>query len=423
MGAPGIVLPDVASDLGVAQEVTSWVLAAFALGIALANAVGGRWLDIVGARRVVRVGAAITLAGVATVALTPTFGPLVVAELLLGLGTGLVCLTAFHSVRHIAEAERARASGIITAVSFSCIASGPFAGAVMSAIGGWRAALGLCVLTLAGALAMVRGLPPDETAGGRIDWRGIALATAGATALAALLQSPATGTPPLTALGLAALVAAFATLLVRHVRRHPAGFLPATVLRSRELVRLSITGGAVQAGYNALLFAGPVLIARGSGWSDLTIGAALLPAALAATASANAVGTLSAGRASPPLFAALAVLGAAGVALAGLGGSTPLATIAGAMLAVAAYAGVQTLALDRIPRLVPADAAGTGLGTFMYVFITGGAIGSAAVGGLAALTGLSAALALVAVLPLGGAALARAGRRRAPRSAAAEGPA
>jgi hypothetical protein len=91
------------------------------------------------------------------------------------------------------------------------------------------------------------------------------------------------------------------------------------------------------------------------------------------------------------------------------------------MLAVAAYAGVQTLALDRIPRLVPAGAAGTGIGTFMYVFITGGAIGSAAVGGLAALTGLSTALALVAALPLAGAALARAGRGRAPKTAAAEG--
>jgi hypothetical protein len=257
-----------------------------------------------------------------------------------------------------------------------------------------------------------------------VDVRGVALATAGATLLAAFLQSPASGTPAGYAAGLAALVVVFAVLLARHVRRHPDGFLPEAVVRNRELMRLSVTGGSVQAGYNALLFAGPVLIARGSGWADLEIGAALLPGALAATVSANAIGTLSSGRATAPLFAALALLAAAGVALAGLGSAAPLLIVAGAMVAVAAYAGIQTLALDRIPRLVPAGASATGLGTFMYVFITGGAIGAAAAGGLAALTGLSAALVLVATLPLAGAVVARTGRApaRARRPQASEEP-
>jgi hypothetical protein len=420
MAAPGIVLPDLARDLGVSQDVTSWVLAAFALGIALANALGGRWLDIVGPRRVARSGTVITVAGILTVLLTPTFEPLVVAELLLGLGTGLVCLTGFFGISQIAEQERARASGIVTAVSFSCIAAGPFAGAVVSSVAGWRAALALCVLTLAGTPAMLRGLAPDAPSGGRIDVRGIALATAGATLLAALLQSPATRTPRAIAVMLALAVAGLAVLLARHVRRTPEGFLPAVVLRSRELVRLSLVGGSVQAGYNALLFAGPVLLADGSGWSTLTIGAALLPAALAATLTAGAIGTLSAGYASARLFAGLALLGAAGVALAGASRGLPVLIVAGAMIAVAAYAGIQTLALDRIPRLLPADASGTGIGTFMYVFITGGAIGSAAAGGIAALSDLSTALIAVAALPLAGSALARAMSLRDPRTAPAE---
>jgi MFS family permease len=425
MSTPGIVLPDVAADLGVGQDVTSWVFAAFALGIALANAVGGGWITILGTRPVVRLGAGITLAGAAIVAVTPSLGPLVFAELLFGLGTGLMCLAGFSAIQYIAEGERARASGIVTSVSFSCIAAGPFAGAVMSAIGGWRAAVGLCVVTIVPALAMLRALPADAPAGGRVDVRGIALATVGATLLAAVLQSPATGTPAGYAAGMAALVVVFAVLLARHVRRHPDGFLPEAVVRSRELMRLSVTGGSVQAGYNALLFAGPVLIARGSGWADLSIGAALLPGALAATVAANAVGTLSSGRSTARLFAALALLAAAGVALAGLGSAAPLLIVAGAMVAVAAYAGIQTLALDRIPRLVPSDASATGLGTFMYVFITGGAIGAAAAGGLAALTGLSAALVLVACLPLAGAVLARTNRApaRAPLAGATEGPA
>jgi hypothetical protein len=292
----------------------------------------------------------------------------------------------------------------------------------MSAIGGWRAALCLCVVTIVPALVMVRSLAPEPSTGGRIDVRGVALATAGATTLAAFLQSPASGTPAGYAAVLAVLVAGFGALLARHVRRHPEGFVPAVVVRSSELLRLSVTGGSVQAGYNALLFAGPVLIARGSGWSNLTIGAALLPGAVAATLAANAIGTRTAGRATASLFAGLALAAAAGVALAGLGSATPALIVAGAMIAVGAYAGIQTLALDRIPRLVPAEAAAPGLGTFMYVFITGGAIGSAAAGGLSALTGLSAALVLVALLPLAGALLARTTYAAAPaaRAAAAE---
>ena len=428
ISAPTVVLPEIASALGVHQAVTAWVLAGFALGVGLASALGGSWLDIVGTRRVVASGAASTVAGAVIAVLTPSFALLIAAELLMGFGTGLICISAFHAVSYLPESDRARASGILTAVSFSCISAGPFAGAVINELVGWRGALVLCVLTIAGAPALLRGLPKVDPPGGQIDLLGVALATCAAISLAALLQTPATNAPLRLTVALAGLLGALALLLRRHVHARPHGFLPAEVVRSPGFMRLSLVGGSVQAGYSAILFAGPLLLAEHAGWNALMTGLALLPAAAAATISANLVGRVNASRSTAGLFAILAVISAAAVAVVAVGSRTPTLIVVGAMIAVAAYAGVQTIAIDRIPRLVPAGVSGAGLGTFMYLFITGGAVGSAATGGLAAVGGLSTALLAVTVLPLGGFVLARSiragvGARPAPAAPATSEPA
>jgi hypothetical protein len=84
---------------------------------------------------------------------------------------------------------------------------------------------------------------------------------------------------------------------------------------------------------------------------------------------------------------------------AGLGGHHTVLVVLGSLLAIGPYACTQAVMLDRVPELVSDENAGIALGTFMYLFITGGAVGAAAVGGLASVTGVPAAVAILATLP------------------------
>ncbi len=63
---------------------------------------------------------------------------------------------------------------------------------------------------------------------------------------------------------------------------------------------------------------------------------------------------------------------------------------------------------DTVTALVPDHVRGVAIGLYNLVFFTGGAVGSAAVGGLSGLVGLPGALAVLAVVP----GAEPAGRRR-----------
>ncbi|MBJ7519433.1 MAG: MFS transporter [Solirubrobacteraceae bacterium] len=405
ISAPGVVLPDVADALGVGDDATAWVLAAFVLGVGVAMTLGGRALDLFGSYRVSAAGVIATLLGTVLVFVAPDLTMVSVGRFVQGVGSGWLCITAFNAVSYVDVDERARVSGILTAVSFTCIAISPLIGAVVEAIAGWRAALSCGLFILLPVPAMLRGLPPERRAPGSLDLRGAAFATAGAALVAAVLQAPATGTPAWIAVLLAVAAVGALTALARHLARRPDGFLPLAVLRNRELMELSFTAATLQAAYTGLIFAAPMLLAREAGWSALQTGVALAPCALVAATSAHLAGTVGARLGAPVVFVACCSASAAGVLVAGLGGSLPAAVIAGSVLTIAPYAGVQAVMLGKVSTLVAPEDIGVATGTFTYVFITGGAVGAAAAGGLSSVVGLSAAVAILVVLPLAGLAM------------------
>jgi MFS family permease len=403
ISAPAIVLPSVAKAFDQPPGVTAWVLASFTLGIGVATTLSGRALDVVGARRVLAFGVAGTVASTAVIALTPSFGVLLAGRLVQGMGTGAICIVAFSAVAGVRESARARVSGILTGVSFSMIALGPLIGAVVNDVAGWRANLCTCAVILLGVPALERALPEDRPRGGALDYRGAALAAILATATAALLQGPATHSPPALTVGTAA-VAVLALLLgARHLRRRPDAFLPLAVLGNRSLLRLSLAAAGLQAAYTGLIFAAPLLLAGGRHWSPLDTGLALAPGAVIAVTGANLSGTLGARRSAGSIFAAMAVVSTVGVLVAGLGAGVATLVVVGSLLTIGPYASAQTVMLDRVSSLVGREYAGVALGTFMYLFITGGSLGAAATGGMASAVGVAGAVEILAFLPLLGA--------------------
>lgn len=405
ISAPGVVLPEVADALAVSDDATAWILAAFVLGSGVAMTLGGRALDLLGSRAVTLAGTVATILGTLLIFVSPDLSGVAAGRFVQGAGSGWLCVTAFNAVSYVALEDRSRVSGILTAVSFTCIAISPLVGAVVEALAGWRAALSCGLLTILPMPAVLRGLPREQLAPGRLDLRGAAFATVAAVLFAAVLQAPATATPALIAAGLAVGAAGGFALLAAHLRRRPDGFLPLTVLRNRELMELSFAAATVQGSYTGLIFAAPMLLDREAGWSALQTGVALAPCALFAATSAHLAGVLGPRVGSTRVFAGCCAVSAAGVLVAGVGGAVPALVIVGSILALAPYAGVQAVMLGKVSTLVAPEESGAAMGVFTYVFITGGAVGAAAAGGLSSVLGLGAAVAALVVLPLAGLAV------------------
>lgn len=405
--AVAVALPSVRDDLGLETSGSAWILAAFSLTFAISTAVFGRLADLAGLRKPLRIGVVLFAAGSLVAALAPSFPVLIVGRLLQGSGAGAVpVLSVGVLVARFEGEHRARALGGLTAVVSIVSGSGPLIGGAIAQTLGWRLVLALPVLALLLMEPVARLAPTEATHVGRLDVRGALLVGAVVTGVVLILQSPATGAGPAVLIAALAVAAVAGVLLARHTRREPEGFLPQAVIRSRALLLGSAAGLTLLGSYLAMLFAAPQLLTDNQGWSPLRIGLALLPAALAGAVASRVVSVVADRIGRFRLAAFLALASAAGLLLAAAGSAQPFLLIFGFGLCVCGFAGGQVALVDAIPRLVDGSVRGVALGVFNLLFFLGGAVGTAATGGLAGPLTLPGALAVLAVLPLAGAGAA-----------------
>lgn len=244
-----------------------------------------------------------------------------------------------------------------------------------------------------------------------MDLPGAALVAVTAIGLVLLLQSVSAG---LVAAGIGAgLALAGAPLVARHVRRRPHGFLPRAVVTRGPVLRAALAGASIPAAWFAVLIAIPVAL-DDRGWSTLQVGLALVPSA--------AVGILG-GRVSGPVLdrlgprrtlsaAALIAAGSLAGAAAAVAAGWPVVMAAAVVTLTVSFSVGQPAMVSAVGTAVPAAVRGIALGIASLVFLIGGSLGSAAVGGLADGIGTPAALLAVAALPVAGAAVVALGGRR-----------
>lgn len=416
LAAAPIVSRDVASALDVTTAQTAWILALFSLGIAVMTPVFGRLADLHGGRRVVGLAAASSVAGTTLVLAAPTFPILLAGRFLQGAASAGMSIVAFSAPAHLLHgAGRARALGILTAVSALTLGMGPLLGAAAATLGGWRAALVLSVLMLLAAPRLARmAAPPLAGAQASLDLTGAALVLSTGTGCFVLLQARATGLAPATVVVVLLLSIVLAAALVRHVRRTPAGFLPVAVVRSRVFVRLTLAAGALMAGFLSMGFLAPLLLTETTDRAALEVGALVLPAALAAAGTAHLVGILRARMTAERILGGLGAVAAAGMIAAGIGHEAAPLVVLGFAAATSGFAGAQVALLDRLAELVPPDDRGIAIGVFNLVFVTGGATGAALAGAVVDLASLAVATVvcgLFAALSIPAARAARAASR------------
>jgi len=169
------------------------------------------------------------------------------------------------------------------------------------------------------------------------------------------------------------------------------------------VVRSALAAGAVPAAWFALLIAVPaVLVARG--WEPWQVGVVLLPSAVTGLMAPRVAGPLLNRMGATRALGLAALIAAMSLAVASLG------ALAGyAVLLVAAVIGVtfafglgQPALMEAVGDAVSDEVRGVALGVATLIFLVGGGLGSAVVGGLGEVIGMSGALLLLAALPLAG---------------------
>ncbi|WP_435771520.1 MFS transporter [Nocardioides sp. SYSU DS0651] len=411
-----IALPLMGRDLGVDIGTATWTISLYVLFLAVTTAVYGRLADLLGVRVPLMVGIALMTAGALGAALAPSYDVLLVARMFQGAGAaavptlGITVLSGRYdgAVRGMALG---RLAGIAAAVS--CL--GPLLGGVVEHAFGWRAVLALPILGVLVIPFLWRALTGEGT-GARLDVLGAVLVAATSGGLVLLVQSPSTGL-------LVAVVGALLLLLgvptvALWVRRRPHGFLPLAVISNPTVVRSAVAAAAVPAAWFALLIAVPAVLVH-AGWAAWQVGLLLLPSAAVALFVPRYAGPLLDRIGGAASLAVSGVMASFALLLAALGVALEAPAILGAtiILVTVAFGLGQPALSASVGNAVHLDVRGVALGVATLLFLVGGSVGSAVVGGLGDLIGTTGSLVVLAALPLCGLGVLRPELRRAPQPA------
>jgi len=402
-----VALPTVSEDLGLSHPEAAWVLAGYLLAQATWVALFGRIADMRGTRIALLGGGALIAAGTVLAAASWSFAPLLAGRLLQGAGVAASPVAGFSIAAALYDgAERSRVVGVMSAVIAILSGSGSLIGGLLTDGLSWRAVMVVPALTLPATLGALHLSSRSGAGSGRLDAVGAALVVVLAASVVLLLETPSIDFATWVIVLLALLAAGAAALLVRRVRTVPDGFIPAAVVRSRRYVLGALAALTLFAGYIAMLFAAPLLLLEDHDWTPTQLGLVLLPAALMGAFSARGIGHLIV-RVDPfRLTAALALVSAGGLLLAGAADGAPAATTLALGLTIVGFMAAQVALVDRVPLVLGPEVRSIATGVFILVFLIGGAVGPASVAGLTDPLGLAGAVACVAALPAAGAGLA-----------------
>ena len=382
-----VALVPIGLAFGASASQTVWLVTALYLTTAVAQPVVGRVVDLVGPRTPYLVGTA--LVGIAGVigALAPTLGVLVLARVLLGLGTCAAYPAAMWLVRRSTDRsgdDRSTATilTILAVTNQVVMIVGPTLGGLLVGAGGWRAiflvnvplALACLVLgarrlprTTPGDLALpsAPGAPgaPRTSVATRLDALGVALFAVALTSLMLVLVGAAPWPMLLVTVGAGAWFA-------RHELRAAHPFIDVRLLAGNRPLLLTYARALLSAvATYAFMFGYVQWLEQSRGLSEAAAGMLMLPTSVFAVAVSSSTGRRAPVR--PALVAgALSLLVGAGV-LAAVEVGSPLWVLVVAGLGIGGMQGLVGLANQKALHQ-QADAATVGaaaglLRTFAYL--------------------------------------------------------
>ncbi len=399
-----VAVPLVADDLGVSTGLATWTISLYVLFLAITTAVYGRLSDLVGTRLPLLIGIGLMTAGALVAALSPSYPVLLAARLVQGAGAAAIPTMGITLInQRYAGRIRGLALGRLAAMAAALSCLGPLLGGLVEHAWGWRAVMALPLLGLVLVPFVLPSLTRHRT-DATLDVVGALLVAVTAGGVVLLLQSPATGLV-VAAVG-GGLVLAGAPVTARWVRRRPEGFLPVAVIGNGTVVRSAVAAASVPASWFALLVGVPALL-LGEGREPWQVGLLLVPSAAVALVvpRLTAALTASVGPTVALVGSALVATVALGVAAVGAALVSPVVLGVAVMLVTVAFGVGQPSMGAVVADAVPAEVRGVALGVGTLVFLVGGSLGSAVVGGLGPVVGIAGSLAVLMAFPVAAALL------------------
>ena len=315
-----VALPSIQRSLHFSQQNLQWVASGYILTYGGFLLLGGRLGDLLGRRRMLITGLTVFALASLTGGLANVSGLLVAARLVQGIGAALMAPAALSQLTTTFREgkDRNTALGAWGAISGVAAAAGVFLGGLLAQGPGWRWVFfinpPICVLVLAGALAL---LPNDRGARNQastFDTQGSALITGGMVLLVySLVRAPVVGWGSVqTILTLAAsaiLVAAFTFNELRS--SNP--LLPFAILRVKGLVAADLTQLIAFAGFFSMFFFVTLYMQEVLHYSPLKAGAAYLPITAGFAAAGGIASQLITRIGTRPVVVAGCLVAAAGI--------------------------------------------------------------------------------------------------------------
>ncbi len=385
-----VALPSIERDLHADSSQLQWTVDAYSLVFASLLLTAGTLGDRYGRRGTLMTGLAVFGGGSALAAFAPGVGWLIAFRALMGIGAAAIYPTTLSIITNMFEGqERARAIGIWAALAGVGVALGPILGGVLLDRWWWGSVLLVNVPIVAVSLVLLPLVVPTsrDPRARRLDLGGAALSTAGLTALLyGIIEAPRRGwtAPPVAGsivLGIVVLLG-FATWEWR--TREP--MLPLDFFRRARFSAATVALSLTFFGLFGYIFLLTQYLQFVRGLSPLAAGVRLAPPALGLVIGAplaprivERVGTKVVVAAGLSCAALALVLASRSSVLAHDARLAPVFALFGFGMGM-----TMAPATESIMGSVPPDRAGVGSAVNDTTRQTGGALGVAVLGSLAA---------------------------------------
>jgi len=283
-------LTPIGRDLQVGANQTAWLVSSLYLVAAVGQPLMGRLADLLGPRRVLMFGLVTAAVGGVVGGLAPSIGWLILARMLIGLGTSAgypsaMAVLSLSAQRSGVPTPRPVLAAITVAGQVLAIL-GPTLGGLLVGSLGWRAVFWVNVPVTALGLLLAAAQLPREGKGPRfsrsdllqrVDLPGVALFAVGLSALLLFLMQLRSG--PLYGWLLLALLSLITLLVVE--RRRQGAFIDVQMLRKNTPLLLTYARFALTALITYSVFYGlPQWLQEARGFTPVQTGLILLPTSL-----------------------------------------------------------------------------------------------------------------------------------------------
>ncbi|MGF1596276.1 MAG: MFS transporter [Acidimicrobiales bacterium] len=296
-----VALPAMADDFGVTLRAASWVIIAHALTISALLLPMGRLADQIGRRRIHLAGLVCFAAGCVLVAAAPTFGFLLAARVVMGIGDAMSqSVGTGMLVSVFPPGERGTAIGSQTTAVAVGAAIGPVVAGVVLQAFSWRVLFLVMVVPIVMSFVAGHRILDEErvsqgvTVGQTFDRGGALWSALAIAALAITLNNPF-GLPwasPAVAAMAIAVVSLFA-LFTRHELRHPAPMFQLRFFADRRFAAAVAARAVGFVGSAAVYILVPVFLISLQARSESSAGLVLFVNSMGLGVAAQAAGRLS----------------------------------------------------------------------------------------------------------------------------------